>query len=132
MPVINSNYKLRVNYILDHKNNTLCQLIHMKISLKKGLFQIRALQEFIEVTDGSTTERPFKLSISPNQKALMGIFAVDAFNSFTTNVEVRFGYLGEGYNSIISPSINTIIGVLPPDVAQLNITQGTKAWLNIS
>lgn len=129
MPAVN-DYELNIDHALRVIRGSTCKLIHVQIKNKNGTFSHRALEEFIEVTNGNLVERPYQLRISFNQKELNALFAIDAFNAFTGNVQVRFGYLGEYYKFFDNVTI-TAINALSPDLATIPATQATKSWLGI-
>jgi hypothetical protein len=131
MPIVVNNFSLQLNYILDKKQNTLCKFIHMEVSINNGFFPFRALEEFVEVRNGTVIERPFQLRISPNQKAMISFFAIDAFTNFLGYVDVWFGYAGGELNIFNNVDINNIIEPLPLNLAHINVTDATKSWLGI-
>lgn len=118
-----------MNEIAGELNGSLYRMIGIKVTITDGKFPVRAPVESMRVTDGAQVVSAFLVSLSGNQKEMNGSFATDAFNIFSGEVSIQFGYGGEIYGVIehvdpanISPFGTGLAGIIFPD-ADNNLIQ---------
>jgi hypothetical protein len=124
-----NNYTYSINEMVGELNGSLYRMIGVKVRITDNKFPVRAPVESMSVTDGTKTISAFSVSLSGNQKEMTGSFATDAFNVFTGEVTIQFGYGNQVYGVIehadpasIAPFGSGLTGITFPD-ADNNLIQ---------
>jgi len=93
---------------LKEYGDELYEMIELKIVFEGVVMEHRALPLGLRVTDGNYIVDAFIVNLSSNQKELLTYFTVDAFDIFSGNVNIQFGYLGEYSYTILDVDVLNI------------------------
>ena len=124
-----NNYTIIIAHVINTFNDELLRMINVKVTIDKGKFPLRALPEYVSVSDESNRVSCFKACISGNQKEINASFTTDAFAIFPGNVNIEFGYGGEILGGFENFDIHNNILPLNPIFADVNAPDADNAWL---
>lgn len=123
------NFTIGIVQVINTFNNELFKMININVRIINGKFPIRALEEYVSVTDGNTRVSCFMANISGNQKEINASFTTNAFTIFSGNVNIEFGYGNEIMGVFENFDIHNNILPLNPIFADVNAPNADNAWL---
>lgn len=122
------SYTIQVSEVLEPYANVLYKMIKLRVTSTANPFLNRAMPEVLKVTDGSNSVNAFIVAILGNQLQVDAFFTVDAFNGYSSNVTVEFGYGNDYFITIPSVNINNR-PPSPPYIDAIPHQLATNAWL---
>jgi hypothetical protein len=122
-----SNFLLDAAEVLQVFRGTEYRMIDLRITFDDGKFEHRATQFSVVVRNDSARVESFFALLSTDHKAIHGYFTTDAFEVFTGNVDVLFGYLGQPIGVIANVSIRP--AELPPFFVAVGAHNADNDWL---
>lgn len=124
-----STYSFQASHVINTFNGNLYHMINVRITIDQGKFPLLSLQVFVRVTQGTNTVYSWLTRVSGNQKELNASFTTDAFDAFTGNVDVEFGYGSEIMGVIEDVDINNVIISLDPLFSGTPAAMADNTWL---
>lgn len=123
-------YSFNIKEFVEDFNSSPYQINIITIFDLDNKFDDTAQIPFVEVSDSSTSVKSFLIRISGNKKDLIGYFTSDAFDAFSGNVTISFGYGEITIDMFENINISAIIIPLSPLLTSLNAPLGDNDWLN--
>jgi hypothetical protein len=120
------SYTLSISENYYDVEDTIYQVILIRIIADSGIFVERADPLYVSVTDGSITIDSFANQLSGNKREILAIFTTDAFTSFTGLVDIEFGYSAPDH---IFEAID-LSTEIEPLIDPILVPQADNAWLN--
>ena len=109
---MNMSYTYNIAETFIQFNNELYKMIEIRIISINSKFQPGAMSFVVKVQDAANGIYAFRVSLSGNQKELSAFFTVDAFENFSNNSDVKFGYGFNLTNTISNVNVHEVIPLL--------------------
>jgi hypothetical protein len=124
------NFNISFSRTLYTFNEQLYSVIKANISIISGTFTHRAERLFVFAFNSTNTVEAFSCMISPNKKNINAFFTIDAFNVFSGNTSIGFGYGIVPIHIFENIDINnSTIEPLDPLISGISALDADNAWL---